>query len=63
MELSIVLPAFNSRELARRNVGHLHAYLSGWCPSFEIVVVDDGSRGPERVVPGYLPPTARVIQL
>jgi Glycosyltransferases involved in cell wall biogenesis len=63
MDISVVLPAYNCRDLARQSVLRLHNYLTGWCSSFEIVVVDDGSRPEERVQSEGLPSMARVIQM
>jgi glycosyltransferase involved in cell wall biosynthesis len=42
--ISAVLPAFNEAPNLERAVGAVAAALQKWAPSFEIVVVDDGSR-------------------
>lgn len=63
IEVSIVLPKFNSRQLAVDNIRLLHAHLSGWCRSFEIIVVDDGSRPEDRLQARDVPASVRLIQL
>jgi dolichyl-phosphate beta-glucosyltransferase len=63
MDISVILPVFNSRDMAIRNSNRMTSYLSGWCASFEIILVDDGSRPQERLLPEELPPEVRLIQL
>ena len=63
MDISIVLPAYNCVDMARQNVLRLYNYLTGWCSSFEIIVVDDGSRPEERIQSEGLPSIARVVHL
>lgn len=63
MDLSIVLPTFNSKIMAEQNVRQLHNYVSRWSRFFEIIVVDDGSRAEERLEPKDLPSGVRLIQL
>jgi glycosyltransferase involved in cell wall biosynthesis len=41
--VSVVLPAYNSREFIVPNVERLRAFCRSRFPSFEIIVVDDGS--------------------
>ena len=42
--LSIIIPAYNERERLGPNLGSVLAYLREHFPSFELIVVDDGSR-------------------
>ncbi len=43
MDLSVVIPVLNGREFIGESVVRLRQFLAGAVPSFEIVVVDDGS--------------------
>ncbi|MBF0619273.1 MAG: glycosyltransferase [Candidatus Omnitrophica bacterium] len=63
MDLSIVLPAYNCKNMAERHLRILHDHLAEVFAAFEILVVDDGSRAEERLDPAALPATVRVIQL
>ncbi len=63
MDLSVVLPVYNSKGMVCRNLVRLKDYLAGWCSSFEIIVVDDGSRMDERILYKDVPSSVRVIQL
>jgi len=42
--LSVIIPAYNERERLGPNLGSVLAYLREHFPSFELIVVDDGSR-------------------
>lgn len=44
VDLSVVVPAFNEAERLPRTLARLTAYLKDWGRSYEILVVDDGSR-------------------
>jgi dolichyl-phosphate beta-glucosyltransferase len=43
-ELSVVIPAFNEAARLPKSLAHILEYLRGFGRTFEIVVVDDGSR-------------------
>src|SRR5215211_978078 len=43
-ELSIIIPAYNEESLIMSTLDCLQSYLSARSESFEIIVVDDGSR-------------------
>jgi dolichyl-phosphate beta-glucosyltransferase len=42
--LSVVIPAFNESERLPQSLRRIHEFLARWGRSFEVVVVDDGSR-------------------
>lgn len=44
MDLSVVMPAYNEGEHIYNNLLETDRIISGFCDSFEIVCVDDGSR-------------------
>lgn len=43
-EFSVVIPAYNEGDCMRESLGKIIAYLKGLKISYEIIVVDDGSR-------------------
>ena len=55
-ELSLVIPAFNQRARTIRAAREADAWLRGQFGSrAELIVVDDGSQGPQKLSPGDLP--------
>ncbi len=42
--LSVVIPAYNEAERLPQSLKRLHAFLAAWGRSYEVLVVDDGSR-------------------
>ena len=44
MELSVVIPVYNEEENVEPLVGEIEAALSALGKSYEIVIVDDGSK-------------------
>lgn len=42
-KLSVVLPVYNEVDVLERNAVKIHSFLSGSFPSFEILIVDNGS--------------------
>ena len=42
--LSVIIPAYNEQQRLPQHLGHVLAYLRAHYPSFELLVVDDGSR-------------------
>jgi len=53
MDISIILPVYNESENIERVIGEIDAVMSRHGASFEIIVVDDGSRdGSQRVIEG-----------
>lgn len=63
MDLSIVVPTYNAKQLAHQTAESLQSYLAGHGIGFEIVLVDDGSLPAERPDNGRLPAGARLVQL
>ncbi len=58
--ISVVLPAFNEEENLGATLSQLHDYLQHAFPSFEVIVVDDGSTdGTARVAEGWSQRDAR----
>ena len=43
-DLSVVIPAYNEQQRLPPHLGHVLGYLRQHYPSFELIVVDDGSR-------------------
>lgn len=64
LEVSIILPAYNSQGFIRENVGALVAFCRAHFRSFEVIVVDDGSRDrTPRILAGLRGRNVRVICL
>jgi dolichyl-phosphate beta-glucosyltransferase len=42
--LTVIIPAYNEQQRLPQHLGHVLAYLREHYPSFELLVVDDGSR-------------------
>jgi len=63
IDLSVIVPTYNAKALALRSATALQQYLDATGLSFEVVLVDDGSRLEERPDQESLPANARVIQL
>lgn len=42
--LTVIIPAYNEQQRLPQHLGHVLAYLREHFPSFELIVVDDGSR-------------------
>ncbi len=49
-EISVVVPAYDEGALLEANLAEIHSTLSAAGPSFEIVVVDDGSADTTRAI-------------
>jgi len=63
-EISVVIPAFNEEKRICRTLSGLTGELARWSDSFEIVVVDDGSRDrTSEVSRGCCRPPLRLISL
>jgi len=43
MNLSLIIPAYNCAQIIRGTLDAFFSYLPAHCPSFEVIVVDDGS--------------------
>jgi polyisoprenyl-phosphate glycosyltransferase len=44
IELSVVIPAYHSEDIIADTVEEIVSAVSPWCPDYEIVLVNDGSR-------------------
>src|SRR4030081_1192515 len=50
LELSVVIPAFNEEQRLPRTIEKIERYLAGRGMSYELILVDDGSRDGTRQV-------------
>jgi dolichyl-phosphate beta-glucosyltransferase len=55
LEVSIILPAFNSQDFIKKNVEKLRAFCRAHFRSFEVIIVDDGSQDGTRKILEALP--------
>ncbi|MGB9876963.1 MAG: dolichyl-phosphate beta-glucosyltransferase [bacterium] len=44
MDFSIVIPAYNEAKRLGKSLDIIMDFMKKWCPSFEVIVVDDGSK-------------------
>jgi undecaprenyl-phosphate 4-deoxy-4-formamido-L-arabinose transferase len=44
IELSIVIPAYHSEDIISKTVDEIISSIADWCPKYEIIIVNDGSR-------------------
>jgi len=44
IELSVVIPAYHSQDIIAKTVEEIISCVTVWCPDYEIVIVNDGSR-------------------
>jgi dolichyl-phosphate beta-glucosyltransferase len=63
LDLSLILPHFNSKALAERKIIVLDEKLKNLGLSYEIIIVDDGSIPEEQINVQHLPATAKLILL
>lgn len=63
LELSVIMPTYQSRRLAEANSSELARFLTGLEISFEILLVDDASRPEERPRAFKLAKACRLITL
>lgn len=60
-QLSLIVPVYNNRKLAAENVPVLADFLARTGRSFEIIVVDDGSRADEKIAAGDFSPPVTLL--
>ena len=56
IELSVVIPAYHSQDTIAKTVEEIISCVTVWCPDYEIVIVNDGSRDDTfavRLVPAH----------
>lgn len=63
ISLSLIIPKYNHRDLAIKNMAILNEFLIGCNVGYEIILVDDGSKDNERVYDSDLPTPVKLIQL
>jgi dolichyl-phosphate beta-glucosyltransferase len=60
--LSVVVPSYNSRDLALSSAARLDAFLSRRFKRYEVIFVDDGSRADEQFSQDELPAHTRLLR-
>ncbi|HVF38552.1 MAG TPA: glycosyltransferase [Gemmatimonadaceae bacterium] len=63
VDLSVIVPTFNAKALAKVSAAALQGYMERAGLEFEIILVDDGSRLDQRPDDRTLPAGTRLIQL